>query len=515
MRAFKRGLGGAALALVIAAGLSAPVSAQPNIDFGDDTSEWANDGECDDPRFTGSAMADEVEDVDIARDATDCRTAFEAGTITLKDGGPPPLPTPNTPPPLPTPNTPPPLPPGGPDFGDDSSNWANDGECDDPRFTGTGMAEELEDADIGRDATDCRTAFEAGTITLVDGGDTPAPNQPPAMRDVDFGDDTSEWANDGECDDPRFTGSAMAEELEDVDIGRDASDCRAAFEAGEITLAEGADDAGTSPAAIDFGDDTSEWANDQECDDPRFTGRGMANELDDSNIGRDATDCRNAFEDGAIRLASDVTDDDDDTSNPNGGLAAMAARLDFGDDSGEWANDGECDDPAFFGPGVSAYADATNLLRDASDCRAAFIAGTAAFGQAISMPSAEGFNYGDDSSEWANDGQCDDLRFTGPGMAKKLSSSDVAADAADCRMLEEQGEVSIKPVYMPDYVNGAPYDSSSVSFGDNSSDYANDGQCDDPRFEGPGVAGTVFDSDIEADADDCRAAFEAGTATLK
>ena len=53
------------------------------------------------------------------------------------------------------------------DFGTDSSEFANDGKCDDPRFEGEGMTDtELLNADIRADATDCRTAFEAGTITL-------------------------------------------------------------------------------------------------------------------------------------------------------------------------------------------------------------------------------------------------------------------------------------------------------------------------------------------------------------
>ena len=32
-------------------------------------------------------------------------------------------------------------------------------------------------------------------------------------QDVDFGDDASRWANDGECDDPRFEGNGMAPAL--------------------------------------------------------------------------------------------------------------------------------------------------------------------------------------------------------------------------------------------------------------------------------------------------------------
>ena len=60
-----------------------------------------------------------------------------------------------------------------------------------------------------KDATDCKAAFDAGTITLkeprTENTDTPAT----AATDIDFGDDTSHWAKDGECDDPRFEGKAL------------------------------------------------------------------------------------------------------------------------------------------------------------------------------------------------------------------------------------------------------------------------------------------------------------------
>lgn len=61
---------------------------------------------------------------------------------------------------------------------------------------------------------------------------TPASN-------VDFGSDSGDWTNDGECDDPRFKGPGMTSTpLLDEDIRADASDCRAAYERGELTLIE-------------------------------------------------------------------------------------------------------------------------------------------------------------------------------------------------------------------------------------------------------------------------------------
>ena len=496
MHAFNKRLGAVGLALFLAAGLSAPSLAQPadNIDFGDDTSEWANDGECDDPRFSGAGSAAELEDADRGKDATDCRTAFEAGTVTLAEtaeiaGDPPVGPTAEI------------------DFGDDSSEWNKDGECDDPRFTGTGMAGELEDADIAHDATDCRTLFEAGSITLIetDNGDTAD------MAAVDFGDDSSSWANDGECDDPRFAGAGMASELEDADIGHDATDCRTAFDAGNITLVGDSDPA--MLADIDFGDDTSEWAKDQECDDPRFMGSGMASELEDTNIMRDATDCRTAFEDGTISLADGSSNQPPMSPVSGSTLEALAARIDFGDDTGAWPNDGECDDPDFTGSGVAFEPSQSERMKDASDCRAAFLAGNAALKSGGELGGI--FQYGEDTSRWANDGQCDDWRFAGAGMAKKLASEDVMADASDCQSLVNSGDVTIKPVFTPEYALGAPYDASGVYFGDNSSDYANDHICDDPRFEGPGSATTLLDGDLERDSVDCQTLFEQGKITVR
>ena len=114
-------------------------------------------------------------------------------------------------------------------FGDDSGDWAQDGECDDPRFEGPGMTlTPLLSEDIMRDATDCRTAFERGRLTLrgVD-----------ADGRIDFGDDTGDWANDGECDDMRFEGPGMTlTPLLFDDIMHDASDCRNAYKAGRLRL---------------------------------------------------------------------------------------------------------------------------------------------------------------------------------------------------------------------------------------------------------------------------------------
>jgi hypothetical protein len=132
---------------------------------------------------------------------------------------------------------------GAPDFGDDEGDYANDGECDDMRFAGPGMTDTpLLEEDIRHDATDCRTAFEQGRLTLKGGKVARAALTGPAPADVSriqWGDDGSEFANDGECDDKRFTGAGMTTTpLLDSDINHDATDCRVAFEQGRLSLRE-------------------------------------------------------------------------------------------------------------------------------------------------------------------------------------------------------------------------------------------------------------------------------------
>ena len=112
-----------------------------------------------------------------------------------------------------------------PNFGDDSSTWSQDGECDDPRFQGSGMASTLIDSDRFADATDCRLLFNQGRITLRGGG-----------GNVDFGDNSSSWSNDGECDDPRFQGAGMASTLVNADRFSAVTDCQDLYNLSRITL---------------------------------------------------------------------------------------------------------------------------------------------------------------------------------------------------------------------------------------------------------------------------------------
>lgn len=121
----------------------------------------------------------------------------------------------------------------GMDMGDDSGPFAHDGECDDPRFTGGGMASGLNAAQIKHDASDCSTLLAAGRIRPAATGQAWNPQQ---CKAIDFGDNSSTFARDGECDDPRFTGPGVDNILVSSDEKADAQDCRAACFAGEVWL---------------------------------------------------------------------------------------------------------------------------------------------------------------------------------------------------------------------------------------------------------------------------------------
>jgi len=120
---------------------------------------------------------------------------------------------------------------------------------------------------------------------------------------ISFGDDSGDYANDRECDDRRFTGPAMATVLGWPLVGRDASDCIAAYQSGQVTLWVMGDAlAKTQCEAINFGSDDGEFPLDDECDDPRFEGPATAFGMSISNLGQDATDCSRACTFGTIAL---------------------------------------------------------------------------------------------------------------------------------------------------------------------------------------------------------------------
>lgn len=130
------------------------------------------------------------------------------------------------------------------------------------------------------------------------------PAMPQAIPQViDFGDDSGEYPRDGECDDRRFRGVGVSGVLGWLSLGADATDCKAAVDGGRAALWVQEDArAATNCAAVKWGDDSSEYSSDGECDDPRFEGRGAAGILAREDAGRDAADCRKLCEYGLIFL---------------------------------------------------------------------------------------------------------------------------------------------------------------------------------------------------------------------
>lgn len=125
------------------------------------------------------------------------------------------------------------------------------------------------------------------------------------------------------------------------------------------------------------------------------------------------------------------------------GMAGFES-LDFGDDAGEFSNDGECDDLRFTGEGMTATPLTPNdIFRDASDCAAAFASGKLELAPMfIRLSGAGAIDWGDDASQFSRDGECDDLRFEGPGLTETpLIIEDVGHDASDCRAAYAAGKV--------------------------------------------------------------------------
>ncbi len=95
------------------------------------------------------------------------------------------------------------------------------------------MAEALDVDNILRDATDCEIFYSALRIRLAR---TREQSDPEECRSIEFGNNSSEWARDDECDDPRFIGPGMSDILLLEDTKADAEDCRKLCRAGEVWL---------------------------------------------------------------------------------------------------------------------------------------------------------------------------------------------------------------------------------------------------------------------------------------
>ncbi len=100
-----------------------------------------------------------------------------------------------------------------------------------------------------------------------------------------------------------FFGKGMSADLVSEDIAHDAADCRKLYKAGQIRFwVESSARRATQCSRIKFGNNSSKWSNDGECDDPRFEGRGSSKDLDHNDVGRDAKDCRTMCRSGMVFL---------------------------------------------------------------------------------------------------------------------------------------------------------------------------------------------------------------------
>ncbi|GJM13376.1 MAG: hypothetical protein DHS20C12_17790 [Pseudohongiella sp.] len=396
-------------------------------------------------------------------------------------------------------------------FGDDSSGFANDGECDDSRFQGPGAAFGSSSDHLFKDATDCRTQLEAGMISLAE----------PEDMNLNGSTDTALFGGGSDL----FGGNtAAANPLAMPDAGPFGE---VAFALWQAFQAIPGDDAGAMPlpfgiggdaasnydrgdmlaiTGIDFGDNSGMFTDDGECDDPRFEGPGAAGFNTDDGILTDAGDCSSLYLEGSL---SYVEPDSASTA-----LVVDSSGISFGDNSSVFANDGECDDPRFAGPGVAASASAENEMRDANDCRDMFESGQLTL-LAVASPSAS-------LSSAAAAGTQASLVTTAPQETYVIGTprGDVSGATLEDGSIYASGTVYGGPINPGDLSSSytrtrtLPASDSTVDFGDNSSVWADDGECDDPRFEGNGMAATSVDEDRGRDAEDCRAAFDAGTITL-
>jgi|LGOV01.1.fsa_nt_gb hypothetical protein len=258
-------------------------------------------------------------------------------------------------------------------------------------------------------------------------------------QDINFGDDNGEFALDGICDDRRFEGAVMEVGLGWDHVASDATDCRAAFEAGTISqwnLQDGI--ARTDCAAVDFGTNASEYANDGACDDPRFEGLGEAELPSFDNLGTDAADCQKLCNFDLIFLR-----DMEITALPEPEPVDEV----YGDNTGEYPNDGECDDRRFVGSAMANSLGWGSTGRDADDCRAAVEAGSITLWDqqlAAEQTVCSAIDFGNDSSDYANDGTCDDIRFEGRGAAAQISYGDEGHDATDCSRMCDYGMIFVR-----------------------------------------------------------------------
>ncbi len=128
------------------------------------------------------------------------------------------------------------------------------------------------------------TTTTAITEQVQDENKPAEPEAQLSVEQIDWGDNMGDYANDDACDDARFHEDGDDWSYQRNHVLHDANDCRSLYEQGEITL------------YLDFGNNSGEYADDNTCDDNRFTGEGRSILTTDSHIKRDAADCIAAYQ---------------------------------------------------------------------------------------------------------------------------------------------------------------------------------------------------------------------------
>jgi len=105
-----------------------------------------------------------------------------------------------------------------------------------------------------------------------------------SVDQIEWGDNSGDYANDDACDDARFHEDGDDWSYQRNHVLHDANDCRSLYEQGEITL------------YLDFGDNSGDYADDNTCDDNRFTGAGRSILTTDSHVKKDSADCIAAYQ---------------------------------------------------------------------------------------------------------------------------------------------------------------------------------------------------------------------------
>jgi hypothetical protein len=173
---------------------------------------------------------------------------------------------------------------------------------------------------------------------------------------------------------------------------------------------------------------------------------------------------------------------------------------------------------AVFALATLAACSETGDGAESSDSKRVALADTQGVGGKAASDAAPDF--GDDNGKYAKDGECDDMRFAGPGMTSTpLLDEDIRHDASDCRAAFDDGRLTFKGDNVSEATLASSVDAAQlnrIQWGDDNGDFANDGECDDKRFEGAGMTSTpLLDSDIKHDASDCRTAYQQGRLALR